>query len=1038
MLARYVLLDLVRNPRRTLSTVVGVCLGVGLFSGVLFFVDGLSASMTQRAVAPLAIDMQRVVTDRVGGTVALSQTFDPPGVLATGTQATVVLELRNDGDVAANEVIVRSLLGTGLGYVDGSAEINGAPIEGVPGNPFSQDPGQTGYNLGTVPPGASMSIRYRVEADAALTLDETNIVTSYSTREAVNPVAANRPATVPLDLLATSISGVDGVASASPLSLADLGSNTLSTRTGGARRTAAGAAKVFGFDESYAEGDDTILIADGSLSDDGAVLSAEAAAVLDIGVGDRVTVTLPDGNDLEIDISGVADLSRSRSLFSSRRGGDLETLIYTPYSVIVSPPVFAETVFPAYERAAAERNGRLKSPPVREVDISLDRERLAADPATALGETQQIAAAVNDVATDQDYLLDNISNALGVAADDAGVAKRLFVFLGVPGGFLAAMLAAYSGSVLADAQRREQAILRIRGANRRHLLRMLAIRTSLLTLTGAAIGSVAGYVATAVILGHDSLSRASTAGLVRSGLIGAAGGLLSTGLALYVTGRRSIDREINEDRARLELRAPLWRRARLDLVGLGVVAVGTAIALQSHAFEGASGSVYFGRAVELKLALLVLPLAVWLTGSLLAARGVGALLSRSATASSSELGRPLPSLYRLSVSRRPWAIGNGAIVIASIVALAVCLGVFTSSYDTAKAADARYANGSDIRITPSPTAEHAYTIDDRSLFLTDGVREATPVIYGVSNVILRSARTSDPANLAAIDPVGFAKVAPVVDAEFPLGDARAAFGLLDDDRSAVLLSQDMASFLKAGVGDTLHALLARATADQVDLELHIVGIYERLPGFPDGADAVMSIVTHTAAVPAKSPDFFLAATTDRDGATLDKAVQSLQSGPGSAGDLQIDSRATTLDRDQSSLAALNIAGLVDLDSSFALGMTAVAIAVFVFGLLLQRRREYVTLRAQGLEPSTIRMLVAAEAATVSTLGSVAGLVVGATMGFYFVTVLRPLFVLPPAYSLPLSALATPVLLVLAATVITSTIGSRLINGMAPTELLRDE
>ena len=64
MLARYVLADLARNPRRTLSTMLGVTLGVGLFCGILFFIDGLSASMTQRAFAPLSIDMQRIVTER--------------------------------------------------------------------------------------------------------------------------------------------------------------------------------------------------------------------------------------------------------------------------------------------------------------------------------------------------------------------------------------------------------------------------------------------------------------------------------------------------------------------------------------------------------------------------------------------------------------------------------------------------------------------------------------------------------------------------------------------------------------------------------------------------------------------------------------------------------------------------------------------------------------------------------------------------------------------------------------------------------------
>ena len=49
----YVWRDLLRNPRRTLASLVGVTLGVGLFSGVLFFIDGSGASMTKRAIAPL-------------------------------------------------------------------------------------------------------------------------------------------------------------------------------------------------------------------------------------------------------------------------------------------------------------------------------------------------------------------------------------------------------------------------------------------------------------------------------------------------------------------------------------------------------------------------------------------------------------------------------------------------------------------------------------------------------------------------------------------------------------------------------------------------------------------------------------------------------------------------------------------------------------------------------------------------------------------------------------------------------------------------
>ena len=91
-----------------------------------------------------------------------------------------------------------------------------------------------------------------------------------------------------------------------------------------------------------------------------------------------------------------------------------------------------------------------------------------------------------------------------------------------------------------------------------------------------------------------------------------------------------------------------------------------------------------------------------------------------------------------------------------------------------------------------------------------------------------------------------------------------------------------------------------------------------------------------------------------------------------------------LDKDQSSLAALNIRGLIALDWAYALAMAAAAVAVFVFGLLLQRRREYVTLRAQGMRTGRVRGLLVAEAGVVGVLGAGVGLVVGLGMASFLV------------------------------------------------------
>ena len=95
-LTGYVRRDLVRNPRRTLASLVGVVVGVGLFSAVLFFIDGSGASMTKRALAPLPLDIQRVLTAPLGGGVRLQRKLGDVRVNAGGT-TTVTLTVTNEG-----------------------------------------------------------------------------------------------------------------------------------------------------------------------------------------------------------------------------------------------------------------------------------------------------------------------------------------------------------------------------------------------------------------------------------------------------------------------------------------------------------------------------------------------------------------------------------------------------------------------------------------------------------------------------------------------------------------------------------------------------------------------------------------------------------------------------------------------------------------------------------------------------------------------------------------------------------------------------
>lgn len=294
--------------------------------------------------------------------------------------------------------------------------------------------------------------------------------------------------------------------------------------------------------------------------------------------------------------------------------------------------------------------------------------------------------------------------------------------------------------------------------------------------------------------------------------------------------------------------------------------------IATSGFQGVPGSVYVGRAVQLPLALLALPIGAWVAGSFLGGRLVALVLARTEAA---DPDRPFALLYRSSVIHRSWSLAEVAIILGLIVALGTSIAVFATSYDGAKATDARYTVGSDLRITPDPAGGQSYHSSDAVGFAVEGITAVMPLVYSVHNVILRSDRTSDIASLAAVDPLALARIAPLDDRHFPGRTAATAMQDLAANPRAILLSTDMSQFLRARVGTKMRVLLARGSTAQTEIELKIIGLYDRLPGFPEGADALMNLSAFSAAEPTTGPAFFLARTADQTDATLGQVLASV-------------------------------------------------------------------------------------------------------------------------------------------------------------------
>jgi len=1028
---RYVWRELIRNPRRTLVALVGVTLGIGLFSGVLFFIDGSGATMTKRALAPLALDMQRVLTEPLGRPLTFQERLSTQSLRA-GESANVTLTVKNVGAVAAHEVVINDEPPSPLAYVHGTTVVNGVVVPDVAGqSPLAQGPARSGLNIGTIPSAATLTLTFRVRATQPV--PDARVLRlggTMSTREQQIPVPANTPPALTIQQLQAAISKIPGVAAANGLAFVDLPPGSL--RSGGA--VASGPVRVFGFDPAYQKRYPSIRLANGTFAPGAAALSVEASRSIGAKPGATIALTLPGRTGaLTLPVSAVTDLARAKPLFASRKISKLEDFLYVPNSVVVSQATFRDHILPAFRAASAVVGTIPNNLPVLEVDVAVDRGQLRTDPSSAFAQTKKIARSMGAIAPRQDYLIDNISNTLQVARDDAIVGKRMFLFLGLPGVLLAIFLTAYAGTVLADTQRRELANLRVRGAHSGQLLRMLVVRSFALATAGTLAGTTLGFASVIVILGREQVMATSAAALMTSALIAAGAGLATTAAALYLPGRRSMRREINEERREVSAPESLRRWPR-DLAVLVFGGIAVLVVMRFGGPDPSPGSVSEGKAVAIPSWHLVAPMIVWVGGVFLTARLARGLMTWHTASGAPNFGSLLRGTLSRSMRRRAPAVATGVVGVGLVIAFGTSLALFAATYDGSKAADSRFAVGSDVRVTPSPLSTKFHPKAFASNLRVDGVDGTSPVVSKLENAVLLGRFDQNRADLAAVDPASLRSVGAFARAP---GATPAAMDALEGRADGVLLDVTSAQQFSIRVGDQVQILLARGTKSQKLKTFVVVGEFTHFPGFPQGVNVVVNLSAYQSATGITRIDFFLAHASDGGPGGLKRATAALRAGPASRDALVIESSVGALNKDQSSLTAVNVNGLVDLNWFFTMMMSAAGIATFVFGLMLQRRREYVTLRAQGMRTREVGALVLGEAAVVAVVGLVSGLLVGLGMATLMIRILRPLFTLDPVLVFPVGRVAVLGLMPLAAAIVAGLVATAMIRRLRPTELLRE-
>jgi len=1020
----YALRDLVRNPRRTLASLTGVALAVALFSSITFFVDSSAARMTERAIAPVVIDMQAGLTAPLASPLGLTEKLDGGASLATGQTTTVTLTAVNGSTRPMTGVVFRDEVPQQLTYVPGSATVDGRPISDVGG----ESPLTTGLRVADLGAGGKVSIAYQARAvQPVASTQALGLHGTVASNEEPAPAAANSPQPLSLGQLGSRVERLPGVTTADQLGSLDLPAGSL--RSGPA--AVAQSLRVFAFDPAYLQHYPMVRLTSGDYGAGTVLISPEAARALGAGPGSSIALTVPGrAQPLSLTVGGTADFSKADPLFASRSADNQGEFVQVPNVLVVPLSVLKNDILPALRVDAASTSPLLKAPPTLELDLHIDRARLATDPSLAAITTQGLKRSIERLAPGRVSIIDNLSDTLNAARGDTILAKILFLFLGLPGVLLAAYLSRYSGGLLAQAQRREQATLRARGAQPSHLLRGLAYTTASVAILGSALGLGLGLVTVEVVLGRSALATASAQSLTLSAGLSLLAGLVTTALALYLPGRRALSNETGEERRELNISSPpVWLRLRLDLIFLAAAALVWIITQVSGGFKPTPAE---GQSVSLSFYTLLSPLLGWIGATLLAVRLMllaAALLGRRQRGS---YGRLTVGTLGRSMLRRAPALASGVIAVSLAVAFGSSVALFVATYNTEKQADARYATGSDLRVTPS--ALNPQTAAFGAQLRVAGVSGTTPVALTANALV-----GTDKRAMVAIDSTTFPQVASLPDSFFPNMSSTAAMAALQKDPTAVLLSTEMARTFNVVPGDQVKIQLTDASGKQVPVTFHAAGLFQNFAGFPQGIDMVSNLAYYQTATGIPQVSLFFVRATDPSSAGIARVADLLKAGPGRATPILVETTATAINRDSSSLAALNLRGLGGLEAIYTVLMSAAGIAIFVFGLLLQRRKEYVTMRALGIRMGQLRSLVLGEATVVAVVSLVVGAMVGAAMAVMFVQVLTPLFTIPPtSLTVPAGQLAVLATLVLGGMGLSVLLAARSLRRLNPVELLREE
>ena len=796
-----------------------------------------------------------------------------------------------------------------------------------------------------------------------------------------------------------------GVKDALPVGIADT-TGIGATVAGATQKTGPGV--VLGLPDGYARtfpGELRTL----SGASSGVLLAQQTAANLRARPGDTISVGRANLPPLRVKVDGVIDLPNADSLFQKVGAPAGAQPQAPPDNVVLLPAAQFRSDFAGLRRAdpAAVRT---------QVHVRVDHA-LPASPSAAYTAVAASARNLETRLAGGGLVGDNLGSALDKARADALYATILFLFLGVPGAVLAGLLTQAVAGAAANRRRRDQALLRTRGATERQLVRVALAETGLVAALGIAVGlGVAALVGRAAF-GAASFGSSTAAALLWGG--GAAlAGLVVAAIAIALPARRDAhDLTVAAARRTVGRAArPRWARFGLDFVLLAVSgAVFYATSRNGYQLVLAPEGI---PQISVNYSAFLAPATAWIGLGLLTLRLSDLVLTRGRRGVEGLVAPAaggLAGTVAATMERQRRTLGLAVMLVALTVAFAASTAVFNATYKQQGEVDAVLTNGAPVAVTESPGAVVGPG-GARALAAVKGVTSVEPLQHRFAYV------GADLQDLFGVRPDTIAKAGRLQDNYFQGGTAAQLVAKLKAQPDALLVNDETVKDFQLKPGDRVTLRLQNgATKAFAKVPFHYIGVAKEFPTAPRDAFLVANADYVTKMTGSDAVGTFLVQTGTP--AATGRALRAKLGTSATVTDIATDRKIIG-----SSLTAVELGGLTKVELAFALALAAAA-GGLVLGLgFAERRRTFAIARALGARDRALGAFVYGDAAFVVVGGLALGAAGGAWISFMLVKVLTGVFDPPP------SAAAVPWLYLVA--VVGASVGAIVLAAAATVRAVR--